>query len=219
MKILTATGGIARTNCHLLVDEGSGECLLIDAPDHTAGRLLDVVEENGWKLSALWLTHGHFDHLADHAVVSGRFPKAHLVIHELEVGKLERPGSAMFQLPFVIPPGKATATIADGDRGTVGGMEALAMHTPGHSPGHVCFYFEREGVLVGGDLIIGGAVGRTDLPDASIRDLQASIQKVMKLPGETKLLPGHGAPSTLAEEARNNPYVRMALAGRLADMG
>jgi hydroxyacylglutathione hydrolase len=73
------------------------------------------------------------------------------------------------------------------------------------------FYLEREKVLVGGDLIIMGAVGRTDFPDCSGADLQASIRRIMRLPGETKLLPGHGRASTLAEEQASNPFVRQAM--------
>jgi hydroxyacylglutathione hydrolase len=86
------------------------------------------------------------------------------------------------------------------------------IHTPGHSPGHVCFHIAGENVLIGGDLILMGAVGRTDFPDCSFPDLQASLRRVMQLPRQTQLLPGHGHPSLLADEAAENPYVRQALA-------
>ena len=88
----------------------------------------------------------------------------------------------------------------------------VALHTPGHSPGHVMFHIASERTLIGGDLIICDAVGRTDLPDSDPRQLDESIRKVMKLPPETRLLPGHCEPSTLGEELETNPYVRQALA-------
>lgn len=219
MKILTATGGIAGTNCYVIADDTTGDCVLIDAPDHTVGPLLDEIETRQWKLAALWLTHGHFDHLADHAVVTARFPKTKIIMHEIEAPKLRQPGSKVFRLPFTIPPGEPFATINDGDVGTFGSLSARAIHTPGHSPGHVCYYFEDQKLLIGGDLIIGGAIGRTDLPDASIQDMQKSIQRVMELPDDTQLLGGHGGPSTIGHERQRNPYVRLALEGRLAELG
>ena len=85
------------------------------------------------------------------------------------------------------------------------------IHTPGHAPGHVMFHLPDENVLVGGDLIIMGAVGRTDFPDSDPAALDASIRKVMRLPGYTRLLPGHGQPSTLDRERAENPFVQEAL--------
>ena len=85
------------------------------------------------------------------------------------------------------------------------------IHTPGHSPGLVAFHIPSEGILIGGDLILMGSIGRTDLPDSSFKDLQASLRRIMQLPGETLLLPGHGHPSLLKDERSENPFVREAL--------
>lgn len=213
MRILSHTGGIAGTNCYLVVDEATKQCVLFDAPDHTIAPILDYVEKEGLTLVGLWLTHGHFDHLADHQLVRDRVPNARILIHQLDEPKLLNPGSRIFPLPFTIPPGKADGFIEDGQTLSFGNTTLKVLFTPGHSPGHVCFYFENAGkpVLIGGDLIIGGAVGRTDLPDSDEAALNDSIRKVMKLPPETVLLGGHGEPSTLADEAANNPYVRRAL--------
>jgi glyoxylase-like metal-dependent hydrolase (beta-lactamase superfamily II) len=218
MLLLQATGGIASTNCYVVADETTGDCVLIDAPDHTVAPLLDEIEARGWYLNALWLTHGHFDHLADHLAVKNRFPDAKVLIHELDVPKLHNPGSAMFPLPFKIPPGQPDVILHDGDTLTVGNLTAQVLFTPGHSPGHVCFYFNDQKTLLGGDLIIGGAIGRTDLPGCSVPDMQQSLQRVMKLPEETRLLGGHGPTSTLAQERKSNPYLRLALEGRLAEL-
>jgi hydroxyacylglutathione hydrolase len=213
MTILTNTGGVAMTNCFLVADEPSRQAVLFDAPDHTTEPLLDEVAKRGWNLVGLWLTHGHFDHFADHDVVRRRFPGVQVLLHALDEAKTANPAAQlrMFGLAFVIPPLKADARIEDHQRLQLGSLEVVVLHTPGHSPGHVAYHFPKERVLVGGDLIIGGSVGRTDLPDSDYGKLEASIRKVMKLPGDTKLLGGHGPVSTLAEERQNNPFVQEIL--------
>jgi hydroxyacylglutathione hydrolase len=211
MRILSASGGIAYTNCFLVVDDDTSKCVLIDAPDHTVAPLLNTIDEEKLDLIGLWLTHGHFDHLADHQVVRDRFPGVPVLIHPLDEPKLVDPRSRIFPLPFTIPPGKADALLADGQVLNIGTLSARVIHTPGHSPGHVAFYFETEQVLIGGDLIIGGAVGRTDLPDSDHAALEASVRNIMRLPGGVRLLPGHGQPSRLDDERRTNAYVRMIL--------
>lgn len=215
MKIVSHVGGIAGTNCFLVIDEAASQCVLFDAPDHTVKPLLDIVAKEGLTLLGLWLTHGHFDHLADHEVVRDRFPDAKILIHKLDEPKLLHPGSRIFPLPFTIPPGKADGFVEDGQSLSIGQITVKVLFTPGHSPGHVSYSIQNaeKPVLIGGDLIIGGAVGRTDLPDANPDDLDASIRKVMELPPETVLLGGHGEPTTLANEAQHNPYVRRALRG------
>jgi glyoxylase-like metal-dependent hydrolase (beta-lactamase superfamily II) len=211
MQILTNTGGIASTNCYLIADEKSRQAVLFDAPDHTVGPLLDEAQKRGWDVIGLWLTHGHFDHVAEHEVVTKRFPNAKILMHRLDEEMLIDPINPFFQLPFDIPARKADAYVEDGQTLHIGSMEVKVIHTPGHAPGHVMYYFPKEGILIGGDLIIMGAVGRTDLPDSNPQDLYASIRKVMKLPPATRLLGGHGPATTLAKEAAENPYVMEAM--------
>jgi hydroxyacylglutathione hydrolase len=211
MTILPHSGGIASTNCYLVADESAKVAVLFDAPDHTVEPLLDEVDRRGWELIGLWLTHGHFDHLADHQVVTDRFPRARLLMHGADADKLENPRSGIFQLPFVIPAREPDELITDGQKLSIDSLQLEVIHTPGHSPGHVMYHFPKEQVLIGGDLIICGAVGRTDLPDSVQSDLEASIRRVMQLPPETKLFPGHCSSSTLAEELAHNPYVRAAV--------
>lgn len=211
MFILRNTGGIAATNSYLVADETSGKAVIFDAPDNTVAPLLDEVERRKWDLIGLWMTHGHFDHIADHAVVTARFPNAKVLIHRLDEPKLLHAKGRLFPLPFEIPKRKADAYVQDGEHLTIGTLGVDVLFTPGHSPGHVMFRFPAEEVLIGGDLIIMGAVGRTDLPDASYATLEESIRRVMRLPGGTRLLPGHGDPSTLDDERRTNHYVIEAI--------
>jgi hydroxyacylglutathione hydrolase len=212
MEILANAGGIAATNCYLVADEKSGSAVLFDAPDHTVAPLLEEAQRRGWRVEGLWLTHGHFDHTADHAVVTERFPQARVLIHRLDEPKLIDPTSRVFELPFVIPARRADGYVEDGQTLRIGSIPVQVIHTPGHSPGHVVYHFPDQRVLIGGDLIIMGAVGRTDLPDSNQDDLYASIRKVMTLPPQTQLLGGHGESSTLADEAKSNPFVIEAMA-------
>lgn len=215
MQTLSATGGLAMTNCFLVADEEAKQAVLFDAPDHTVEPLLDAAREKGWEIVGLWLTHGHFDHLADHKLVTDRFPDAQVLIHALDEPKLQQPGSRLFPLPFQIPPGKADALVEDGQVLKFADLSCRVIFTPGHSPGHVMYHFEEQNLLIGGDLIIGGAVGRTDLPGSDPAALSESVRRVMRLPPDTQLLPGHGGASTLAEEARQNAYVRAILDRRM----
>ncbi len=213
MFLRMTTGGVASTNCFLIADEDAGQGVIFDAPDHTVEPLLDEAARHKWEITGLWLTHGHFDHFADHAVVTSRFPKAKILIHALDAPKLADPSlqTRLFGLPLRIPPGRADVLVTDGQRLRIGAIEVVVLHTPGHSAGHVAYHLPGEKLLVGGDLIIGGSVGRTDLPDSNHADLEASIRRVMALPPETRLLGGHGPITTLAEERRDNPFVQDAL--------
>src|SRR5215510_12878092 len=105
MIVLTNTGGMAMTNCFLIADEAARVAVLFDAPDHTTEPLLKECGRRGWNLIGLWLTHGHFDHFADHALVRERFPGATFLIHKLDAPKVQHPELQMrlFGLPLTIP--------------------------------------------------------------------------------------------------------------------
>jgi glyoxylase-like metal-dependent hydrolase (beta-lactamase superfamily II) len=131
----------------------------------------------------------------------------------LEDSKVRQPDlqTRMFGLPFAIPALKVDAYVEDNQSLQVGKLEVTVLLTPGHAPGHVAYHFPTEQVLVGGDLIIGGSVGRTDLPDSDHSQLEASIRRVMALPDATRLLGGHGDTTTLGKERKQNWFVREAL--------
>jgi hydroxyacylglutathione hydrolase len=214
MKIISNTGGVFATCSYLVFDEDSKTGVIFDAPNDTTAPLLRAADERGIKIIGLWLTHGHIDHIADHAVVTAHSPAAKVLIHQLDERKLQNPNS-MYPLPFKTAATNADAYLTDGQTLHIGKHPVHVIHTPGHSPGHVAFYIPSEKFLIGGDLILMGAFGRTDFPDCSFKDLEASLRRVMQLPGDTRLLPGHGQPSLLSEEQTTNGYVRTALAGTI----
>lgn len=211
MEILRACGGIAQTNCWLIADEVAKQAVMFDAPNDTTAKLLDECQKRGWDLIGLWLTHGHFDHLADHAVVTRRFPKAKVLLHQGDEDKITGKYPRIFPLPFEIPERKPDAYLNEGDVLQIGSIQVQVMHTPGHAAGHVVFYLPQEKVLVGGDMIICDGIGRVDLPDSDYDVMCQSIRRIMDLPEETMLLPGHCSRTTLGRELHSNCMVQECL--------
>ena len=208
MKISTNTGGLAATNAYLIADENTGDAAIIDAPQNTVLPLLNVAKHNGWNIRYLLLTHGHWDHTSDHKVVTDAYPDAKVLIHALDEPKLITPGSRIFTLPYKIPPRKADGFLEDGKTIHIGKQEFQIIFTPGHSPGHVVLYCPAESLLVAGDLLFAGAVGRTDLPDSDPAAMEISLQRVTQLPDNTAVRPGHGPPTTIGQEKQSNPFLQ-----------
>ncbi len=208
MKIYNNTGGLAETNAYLVVDEGTRVGAIIDAPEGTTASLIAIAKDAGVDVQYLLLTHGHWDHLSDHAVVTEAFPKAQVLIHQLDEAKLQRPGSLLFELPYQIPARDADGHIDDGQKIHIGGVTLAAMYTPGHCEGHVVLYSNEHAVLFAGDLLMAGAVGRYDLPDGDVGLLKKSLHRVMLLPDKTKVLSGHGPATTIGNERNGNPFIR-----------
>ncbi len=208
MKISTNTGGLAATNAYLIADENTGEAAIIDAPQNTVLPLLNVAKHHGWNIRYLLLTHGHWDHTSDHKVVTDAYPDAKVLIHALDEPKLITPGSMIFSLPYKIPPRKADGYLEDGKTIKIGNLEFQIIFTPGHSPGHVVLYCPTESLLIAGDLLFAGAVGRTDLPDSDPAAMEISLQRVAQLPNNTTVRPGHGPPTTIGQEKLSNPFLQ-----------
>jgi glyoxylase-like metal-dependent hydrolase (beta-lactamase superfamily II) len=208
MKIHMKTGGLAETNAYLVVDEASKSAAIIDAPEATTADLLAIAKQQNLNIEYLLLTHGHWDHISDHKVVTTACPNAKVLIHRDEEFRLQKPGSALFELPYSIEPRDADAYIEDGQKIHIGPLTLSAMHTPGHADGHVVLYSAEHAVLFAGDLLMAGAVGRYDLPDGDVDKLKKSLHRIMLLPDETRVLSGHGPGTTIGHERHNNPFIR-----------
>jgi hydroxyacylglutathione hydrolase len=169
----------------LLIDPAMGERVVIDA-----------VKEQGLHLVEILNTHGHPDHIYGNAAVK-EATKARLAIHKLDAYRLgpERPAT---NLP--IPPCDADDLFDEGALHYVADLNVTALHTPGHTEGSTCFYFERERVLFSGDVLFQGSTGRWDLPGGDREQMERSLERVMTLPQDTKVYPGHGAATTIADE-------------------
>jgi hydroxyacylglutathione hydrolase len=169
----------------LLIDPAMGERVTIDA-----------VKEHGLHLVEILNTHGHPDHIYGNAAVK-EATKARLAIHRLDAYRLgpKRPPTT---LP--IPPCDADDLFDEGVLGYIADLKLTAMHTPGHTEGSTCFYLESERVLFSGDVLFQGSTGRWDLPGGDREQMERSLERVMTLPPETKVYPGHGASTTIADE-------------------
>jgi hydroxyacylglutathione hydrolase len=207
MKIHQNTGGLAATNAYLIADEKAGKAVLIDAPQNTILALIKLARHEGWDIPLLLLTHGHWDHISDHKIYTNHYPHGKVLIHQLDEPKLQRPGSQMYQLPYQIEARSADGYLVDGDVIKVGTLGLNAIFTPGHSPGHIAFYLEQQKLLVAGDLLFAGSIGRTDLPDSDPQAMRESLQRAMALPDETVVRPGHGPATNIGTERRSNPFL------------
>ncbi len=200
--------GALGCNCAILADPKSLEALVID-PGDEADRILAELERAGLKAVALVHTHAHFDHVGVSALLS-RLTGAPILLHEDDVplyAALERQGRA-FGFTFE-PPGTVGRTLADGAIVPCGDSSVRVLHTPGHTRGSVSLLVEGgKPLLFAGDTLFRRSIGRTDLPGGSFDAIVSSIeQRLFTLPGDLLVIPGHGESTTIAEEARLNPFV------------
>ncbi|MCF6179909.1 MAG: MBL fold metallo-hydrolase [Geopsychrobacter sp.] len=197
--------GALQVNCVILGCEVTHKAVVIDP-----GADIELIEESlrkhGLSVELILNTHGHFDHIGANAALKAA-TGAPLMIHGddvqlLQMGKVQAATYGLKAEDSPLPDKK----LHDGEILTFGEESLTVLHTPGHSPGCVCFY--RDGLLVSGDTLFAGSVGRTDLPGGNHEQLLQSIKdKLAGLPPETKVLPGHGPLTLMAQELMHNPYL------------
>ncbi|MGD8623981.1 MAG: MBL fold metallo-hydrolase [Anaerolineae bacterium] len=198
--------GMLQANCYIAGCSETREAAVID-PGGDPQIILDALAGHDLTLRYVLNTHGHFDHTdANGALVEAT--GAQLAAHALDKPLLAAAGgAAIFGLQAKAGPAP-DLELADGDELAVGRLCLRVLHTPGHTPGHVCFYEAGEGVLFDGDVLFRRGIGRSDLPGGDPRQLMASIQKVLfALPDMTVVYSGHGPPTTIGEEKKLNPWV------------
>lgn len=204
------TVGPLQENCYLLADEASRKAVLVDPGDEPA-RLLAALEPQRLELQAIWLTHAHFDHLgALAAVLAVREVPVYLHPADRILYQRAAESAALWGLPLEQPQAE-TLALEDGQRLGLASHEVRCLHTPGHAPGHIAFYLPAEGLVLAGDALFQGSIGRTDLPFGDHGQLIRSIRdKLLTLPDETVVYPGHGPETTVGAERRHNPFLQGA---------
>ena len=183
-----------------LISDARDEAILID-PSMGERVVLDAAKERGLRVVEILNTHGHPDHIFGNAAVKAE-AGARLAIHRLDEYRL---GASRPPTQFEIPPATADDLIDDGPLGFVADIDLVALHTPGHTEGSTSFYIASQKTLFTGDLLFRGNVGRTDLPGSDPRAMEHSLARVAALPPETKVMPGHGEPTTIGAEL---PWLR-----------
>lgn len=204
MIVRTLTVGPLEENAYLVVDETTRRGVLID-PGEEAELLLDTVRDERAELEAIWLTHGHMDHVGAIAAIVRTTPvPIYLHPHERPIYDSAAQHGIVFGLRVEQPP-PPDRSLADGDTLHVGTLRFSVIHVPGHAPGHVAIH--GNGVAFVGDCLFAGSVGRTDLPLASGAQLERSLERICALPDETIVYPGHGPATSIGRERRTNPFL------------
>jgi hydroxyacylglutathione hydrolase len=188
-------------NCFIISDEKSKEALIVD-PGDEPDRLLDFIDENHFKVKYIVCTHAHFDHIG--AIIDIKeAQKPKIVIHKDELFLYQNVNKQAAMWGFSAEPlPEPDIFVADGDFLELGSLRFEVFHTPGHSPGGICLY--GEGILVTGDTLFAGSVGRTDLHGGDLAQLKKSFQRLILLPVEVRVLPGHGPETTIKKERIDN---------------
>jgi len=208
LEIVSFTLGPAQTNAYLVADPDTKEAVVID-PSWDGHVILQAAQKRGWRIGHLWYTHAHFDHIGGASAIADAMNPLPLVALHPNDHVLWRAGGGGAIFGFDIDPGpEPTIDFVHGMKMKLGSNEFEVRFTPGHTTGHCIFYVASEKVCFCGDLIFSGSVGRTDLPGGSWETLEKSIkEQIFTLPGDTRLLSGHGPVTTVGEEKMNNPFV------------
>lgn len=216
IKIGRMVLGMYQTNCYFVYRTGHPEAIVIDPADN-GDRIADALERNGFRVAAVFLTHGHFDHIwgcqALLDKVNGkngsdkRDGKVQLYAGDAERELLQSPRMNVSQAMHRPCTVEADVYVKDGEELEIAGIKCKVLSTPGHTAGGVCYYFEEGGFVVCGDTLFAESVGRTDFPTGSMSTLVRSIkEKLFVLPEETKAYPGHGGSTTIGHEKKYNPF-------------
>jgi glyoxylase-like metal-dependent hydrolase (beta-lactamase superfamily II) len=192
-------------NVYVLVDDATQHCAVVD-PGPESGHILDALTARGLTVATIVNTHGHWDHVAGNALFSSA-AGAPIYRHPLDEEMARHADQFAAVWGFRAEPSPpADHTLEEGNTFEFGPYRFAVIHVPGHSAGSICLV--ADGTVIGGDVLFRGSVGRTDIPGGSLPQLLGGIRaKLMPLPDETRVLPGHGPETTIGRERRSNPFL------------
>lgn len=193
LEIVRIVAGPLATNAFIVIDPATSEAIIVDAPPESQALIDAEILARKVTPIALVITHGHWDHVGDVTPLRERY-NIPVVIHELDTPMLENPGDWGF------PPASPDRELVDGDTVTFGKVELKVMHTPGHCPGQISLYHEPSASLFGGDTLFPNGWGRIDIRGASEKETLRTMAKLLELPDEVTVYPGHGLATTIGRE-------------------
>lgn len=208
MILETFPVGPLRCNCSILGDEVTHEAVVVDPGDNIP-EILSRLQKHGLTLRQIVITHAHIDHVGG-ALLLKRATGAPVYLNQHDLGLL---GAMEMQAGWLgIPTPETASPDASADDGMTVGLATLpaeVIHTPGHTPGSICLLFPQQALLLAGDTLFAGSIGRTDLPGGDGRQILRSLRdRLMVLPEKTRVLPGHGPETTIGEEKQSNPFLQ-----------
>lgn len=208
MKMDTLILGDFQTNCYIVrPSEKTKKCLVID-PGMDPAPLLQTLQAGQLKPVLIFLTHGHVDHIAGVELLREQWPRVEVAIHKDDAEMLTDPVKNLSMLAGSMVQARPADTLYESEETLeLAGMSFELLHTPGHTPGGICLYSESEGMAFVGDTLFAGAIGRFDFEGGNYEQLIEGIQtKLLSLPEETKIYPGHGPATTVRREKLGNPF-------------
>jgi hydroxyacylglutathione hydrolase len=200
--------GPLHCNCTILGDEVTHEALVVDPGDNIP-EILSRLHKHGLTLRQIVITHAHIDHIGGAAALK-KATGAPVFLNQQDLGLLGmmeiQAGWLGVATPEVAPP---DASAEDGLSIGLANLPAEVLHTPGHTPGSICLHFPAKDLLLAGDTLFAGSIGRTDLPGGDGRQILRSLrERLLVLPDTTRVVPGHGPPTTIGEERQSNPFLQ-----------
>ncbi|HTW48437.1 MAG TPA: MBL fold metallo-hydrolase [Acidobacteriaceae bacterium] len=200
--------GPLQCNCTVLGDEASGEAMVVDPGDNIP-QILAILARHKLTLKQIVVTHGHIDHVGG-ALRLKRATGAPILMNQNDLPQLAmmnvQAGWLGIETPEVAPP---DASADDGMVAGIAGHSARILHTPGHTHGSICLHFADEDLLLAGDTLFAGSIGRTDLPGGDGRLILRSLHdRLLTLPDSTRVIPGHGPETTIGDERGSNPFLQ-----------
>jgi hydroxyacylglutathione hydrolase len=208
MIIKTFVSSDFEVNSYIVYDEVSCKAIIIDAPPESCEAALNFIKENKLTVENIILTHGHIDHIAD-ADLLRKKTNAKIFMHSDDYFWLDPPEYWLNMITGKYEKFDPDQMVLDGEEFAVGNLNFKILHTPGHTGGGICVYNKENNVLFSGDTIFQESIGRTDLPGGSLEVLLKSItEKILTLPDETLVYPGHGDKTKIKNEKKYNPFLQ-----------
>jgi len=199
MIIQPFPSGPFATNAYVIACPQTRQAVIIDPAPGSFSKLADFIAKNSLTPVAIWLTHSHWDHIVDTAAVKAQY-SIPVAIHALDVSNLEHPGADKLPCWVSIEGVTPDWLLKENDHLACGDLDFEVIHTPGHTPGGVCFYCPKEGVLISGDTLFKGTIGNLSFPTCQPEAMWISLDKLAKLPGHVRVFPGHGSNTTIGQE-------------------